>query len=266
MAMHGPGRHLRHHFSRAVVPNVTFPSMESNPFHHTHIDSPAPPSSRQREYDPIVAAYQAIAAAYDQSPSWFDDLTVPRPAHMHSEQQFEMESPTMPEQDSEENDPLNTGIMTKGLMEWLVAHLPDSRQSIWAFVPPQSYPTPAQIDDVLAMTGSQEPPNLEVLANQPAPPESSAEESSPLEQIVMAETTEPAPQPPDYDAGLITPEMFQEAMQQAIASSPATVESPEEKQQDVQEMYDPQMEELLNPYRSMPQFNPFGMPGFGPAD
>jgi hypothetical protein len=216
-----------------------------------------PAGTLPKDYDPIVAAYQDMEPAYDTPSSWFEGPVASKHHVQDSEVRFASHEiaiePLSPEQQAlleiqQEIDLVKQDDSLPQFAREFADDFPGAPSEL-------DFPTP-DINTLLMMA------ELEALPNQaPAPlsPEPN-QEFSRLEQIVMAEAPEPASPQPDY-LGL-TPELLQGAMQQAQR----VLQTPQSETSEQQQLvYDPQLEEMLDPYRAMfnSPFNPFGMPGPG---
>jgi hypothetical protein len=212
--------------------------------------------SRQQEYDPIVAAYQAVEAAYEQPQTWFDGpVTPPQPAST-SEARFSADDGI----DAVVIDHLQIQHEIQDAIDQAKAidEIPQfAREFVDESEPELDCAEPLEdMDSLLMPTEFAELPD-ETPERQPPV---SAEGFPSLEQIVQAEMPEslPAmPVQPEYDAAPMTPVLLEQALQQA-----STQPQPEDPEEQLRRQYDAQLDQLLNPYNAM-LFNPFGMPGPG---
>ena len=212
--------------------------------------------SRQPEYDPIAAAYEAMATMYKTPPSWFDGPVAPPPQTQTSEASFTADDGI----DAIVNDDLkNWREIQEAIDEVkMTDDMPEfAREFVDEPMPEPDSEEPLENTDWIMLPAAFTPPPDEA-------PESQtpvhAEGFPSLEQIVQAEM--PASMPtmptqPEYDAASMTPQLLEQALQQENAATPPQPEDPEEQLRRQQEL-----DQFLNPNNYM-LFNPFGMPGPG---
>jgi len=221
---------------------------------------PLPAGTMLREYDPIVAAYQEMAAKYETYQAWFDGPVAPPQQARTSEARFTADDGidaivTDDLKDAREireeiQDAIDEVKMTDDMPEFAREFVdepmpePDSEEPLenmdWIMLPTECTPPPDETPE-------------------PQPP-ISADGFPSLEQIVQAEMPESMPAMPaqaEYGDSLITPTMLEQALQQENAATPQQPEDPEEQLRRQQEL-----DQFLNPNNYM-LFIPFGMPGPG---